>query len=74
MNDKSALSLYLLFQSGVASSNWASNSDTENYAKRAFALGQVVNCTSENTKELAECLMEVSADDLASGVNRVSSK
>ncbi|XP_072044517.1 uncharacterized protein [Amphiura filiformis] len=60
-----------IMQSGVAIDPWTCNTDTANYAKRAFALGKLVGCDEETTEQLVDCLGGVVADDIVNATMRM---
>ncbi|XP_072027689.1 cholinesterase 1-like [Amphiura filiformis] len=53
-----------IMQSGSAAAPWGQQDDAENIRKGAFSLGKAAGCNEENTKQLVDCLMDVTADEL----------
>ncbi|XP_075216251.1 juvenile hormone esterase-like [Lycorma delicatula] len=57
-----------LFQRVIAMSSGATNpwAVTKNPLERATKLSRLFNCTTENTKDMVECLRKIPADDITS--------
>ncbi|XP_072027674.1 acetylcholinesterase-like [Amphiura filiformis] len=63
-----------IMQSGNAAAPWAQQDDAENIRKGAFSLGKAVGCNDmneENTKQLVDCLMDATADELVQAYQTV---